>query len=342
MRPTRPAALSTVAVGSLPHTQLELAMQQAFRVDVPTLPQLPRCSPSELMLPQALEGLPGMRFDSEGNTRIDVATWERGARELDERLDRALEGDPEALESFEPDAAFCRAWRPFLWEVEQRGLPFAKAQITGPLTARWASQLEDGRPLSEQPELEAQILKLVTARALAMSRALSDRGAQPLIFLDEPGLYAFDRRRPSHSVQLDQLRFVFTALKRAGSTTGLHCCSNTDWERVLALSPDLLAVDVRLSLNAILSAGAALNTFLVGGGTLALGIVPTHSTERVEPEELVAGLLAMLGERRGPVLSRALLSPACGLALRTVAESQAIHEDLAAVQHLLAGSIARS
>lgn len=331
----RPAALSTLAVGSLPHTQLELAMQQAMRVDVPALPQLPRCGPSELMLPQALEGLPGMRFDSEGSTRIDERVWKRGARALDERLDRALEGDVDALESLEPDAAFCRAWRPFLWEIEQRGLTFAKAQIAGPLTARWATLLDDGRPLSEQPEIEAQVLKLITARALAMARAITERGAQPLIFLDEPGLYAFERRRPSHSVQLEQLRFVFTALRRTGAITGLHCCSNTDWERVLATSPDMLAVDVRLSLSAILSAGAALNTFLVGGGTLVLGIVPTHSTERVDPEELVAGLLALTGERRGPLLARALLSPACGLGLRTVAESQSIHEDLAEVQQLL-------
>lgn len=335
MKLGRPPPLSTVAVGSLPHTQAELALQQSLRLDIPTLPQLPQSSPAELMLPQALEGLPGMDFDAEGEVRIDLALWRAGKGELGDRLAQALGGDRWALKSFRPSPVFCRSWKPFLWEVEQRKLPFAKAQLTGPLTARWAARLSDGRPVSEEPELDAQILQLIGARALAMAQALRERGTQALIFLDEPGLYAMDLERPTHSIQLDQLRFLFTELRRNGALAGLHCCSNTHWERLLELGPDLLAVDLRLSLLPLLKISAALNRYLLGGGILCLGIVPTHSTERVPPAELAALLLGGLGERQASILSRALLSPACGLGMRTVSDTQRLFEDLSEVQRLL-------
>jgi len=84
--------LATTGIGSLPHTQLELALQQAFQVDVPYLPQLPRNRSAEFMIPQALDGLPGLRWDEEGQCRVNLNEWRRGAPALDRRLDRALAG----------------------------------------------------------------------------------------------------------------------------------------------------------------------------------------------------------------------------------------------------------
>jgi hypothetical protein len=51
-------SLPTTGIGSLPYAQLEPAMQAALRLDIPYLPQLPRRDPAEMMIPQALEGLP--------------------------------------------------------------------------------------------------------------------------------------------------------------------------------------------------------------------------------------------------------------------------------------------
>src|SRR5687768_13506818 len=112
-----PACAST-GIGSLPHTQLELGLQMALQVDVPFLPQLPAENPSELMIPAALEGLPGVRFDAEGMVTIDLEQWNAGREAFGEKVEHALQsGD---LSAFEPTAAACRAFRPFLWEVENR------------------------------------------------------------------------------------------------------------------------------------------------------------------------------------------------------------------------------
>jgi hypothetical protein len=328
-----PPALSTFAVGSLPHTQLELALQVGLSLDVPTLPQLPRAHASEYMLPQALEGLPGLVVGPEGRAQVDPAAWSAGAPAFLARLDAALASGQVA--AFEPTALTTRAWRPFLWEVEQRRARFAKAQLAGPVTAVWATTLTDGSPLEAHPAIASAAVRLVVARALAMTRALAATGATPVLCFDEPGLYAFDKRRPSHVVELGELRIALEAARRAGALTMVHCCGNTDWTSVFGLPVDLVSADVRLSLAAQVASGPALEGFLARGGRLALGIVPTNATERAPVEELVDDALASLDDLRAKVLSGALIGPACGLALRNVVESEAVFEDVRAAARLL-------
>lgn len=330
----RPPALSTAAIGSWPHTQLELALQHALTFDIPTLPQLPRGAPAEFMLPEALEGLPGLSYNDDGRTTIDPVAWEKEARALDERIDRALGGDAAALESFEPTGAACRAWKPFLWEVEQRKAPFAKAQLAGPLTSLWATNLADGSPAHAHAAIAAQVYRLVLARALAHAKALAATGTTPIIFLDEPGLYAFDKRRPSHVVEFKELDLVARALQQAGALVGVHCCGNTDWASVFALPVDFVSADVRLSLASMLATGGALDTYLARGGWLALGIVPTTLSDAT-PEDLAATTLATLEERTKQVLARAILTPACGMAMLSVVDSERIVADLRDVQRRL-------
>lgn len=332
------SALCTTGIGSLPHSQLELALQQAFSVDLPFLPQLPATNAGELMLPAALESLPGLTFDESGECTVELAQWQRGARSLNARLERALTG--QELSFFEPTALSCRAWRPFLWDVEEKRLPFAKAQLTGPMTLRFVLRLSDGKPLGTAPEVEAQVLKLVLARALAMARALRETGAHPVIFLDEPGLYAFDRKSPQHLLALQELRILLLALKKEGATVGIHCCSNTDWAALLGLDIDILSIDARLSLGSLLQQEKALGAFLSAGRRLALGLVPTNLAAQYAVPELVEELHATLGARAEGVLRTALLSPACGLALRSVTDAERIFNELAQGQALLRGALA--
>jgi hypothetical protein len=333
--------LATTAIGSLPHTQLELALQQAFLVDIPYLPQLPLRDPAEFMVPQSLDGMPGIRFDRDGNAALDVAEWRK--RWLDARLMRALEGG-EALVPFEPQPAALAAWRPFVWEVEQRRLPLAKVQIAGPTTLRWALRTTENAPLHELPdgaEVEAQILKLVLAKALAMARRLREAGATPLVFVDEPGLVAFDKTNARHLVALQELRLLILALQREGAYAGVHCCGNTDWASLLALPWDLISLDVRLSLQHLIATGEPFARFVANGGVLGLGIVPTNvaPNQGATPEQELTAILgsapAMLEEVAPGLLQRSLLTPACGLALRSVRDAESILSRLRDAQRRL-------
>ena len=326
--------LATSGIGSLPHTQLELALQQALLADIPAAPQLPRRDAAEYMVPQALEGLHGLRADAEGNAELDVGDWRRGASTLDARLDRALEHD-EGVQRFLPSAAAWQALRPFLWEVEQRKLPFAKVQIAGPFTLRWVLRTTRGQPLATVEEgkaVERQIFRLVLARSLALVRRLREAGTKPVIFLDEPGLYAFDRRDPQHLVSVQELRVVVLALRREGAVVGVHCCGNTEWAPLLGLGWDVVSIDARLSLESVLATGGAFERFQSGGGVLSLGIVPTDVSAPGDVDAVLRDARARLSPS---VLLRSLLTPACGLAMRTVPDAERIFAELRRAQQEL-------
>src|SRR5262244_2292132 len=206
---------ATTGIGSLPHSQLELGLQMALQLDVPYVPQLPSGNPSELMIPAALDGLPGLSFDAEGICTVDVAEWEAANERFAPSLESALSSG--VLQAFEPSPQALRAWKPFLWEVANRKLAFAKAQIAGPCTVRWVTHTSLGKPAA-----------------------------------DLPGLDALDRSNARHLVALQELKMLVLALQREGALVGVHCCGNTEWGLLLELGTDLLSLDVRLSLDAVL------------------------------------------------------------------------------------------
>jgi hypothetical protein len=329
--------LATTGIGSLPHTQQELALQRALQVDIPFVPQLPVEHPGEFMIPEALDGLPGLAVDADGGCTVEMGAWERGRGPLAQALEAAL-GTRE-LSGFEPTPQACRSWKPFLWEVEHRKLALAKAQLAGPATVRWVAKTADGTPVADVPALDQQVFQLMLAKFLARAVALRRVGATPLVYIDEPGLYALERSQPRHLLVLQELKVLVMALQREGAVVGLHCCSNTDWGALLELGLDLLSVDARLSLDALLDERAALERFLDGGGRLSLGIVPTDVSASYDVSVLVdavdASLRSTLGGRAPRVLSRSVLTPACGLAMRTVLEAERIFEHLADARRLL-------
>ncbi|MCP3167579.1 uroporphyrinogen decarboxylase/cobalamine-independent methonine synthase family protein [Myxococcus qinghaiensis] len=336
-------ACATTGIGSLPHTQVELGLQVALSMDIPFLPQLPVGKPSELMIPAALEGLPGLRFDEEGLCTVDLKAWEEGRGEFEAKLDAALAAG--TLEAYEPTPEACRAWRPFLWEVEHRKLAFAKAQLAGPFTVRSVARTDSGLSALEVPGLDQVIFRLVLARSLAMVKALRRAGTTPLFFLDEPGLYAFQRINPRHLLALQELKLLVVALQREGALVGLHCCGNTDWAALLDVQPDLLSLDVRLSLDAMLEEGDALERYLNAGATLSLGIIPTDLASTYEVTELADSVEASLKAAlpRGFTFPRAvstvLLTPACGLAMRSVLDAERVLSELKVAQRRLRGAL---
>lgn len=330
---------ATTGIGSLPHSQLELGLQMALQQDIPYLPQLPRGRPGELMIGAALDGLPGLQLGDEGLVEIDLERWHTRREAFSLEIEEALAS--ERLSGFEPSANACRALQPFLFEIEARRASFAKVQLAGPTTVRWATKTTDGRAVSEISELDQQIYRLVLARALALVRAVRRTQTTPIIFLDEPGLFALDPFDVRHLVALSELRMLVVALQREGALVGLHCCSNTAWPQVLDLGLDLVSIDARLSLDAVVEDQEAWGRFISSGATLSLGIVPTDLASDYELGELCESVEATLrattpeGLPFEALLSRILLTPACGLGLRTVLDAERIVGEVREAQRRL-------
>jgi hypothetical protein len=121
---------------------------------------------------------------------------------------------------------------------------------------------------------------------------------------------------------------------------GLHCCGDANWGPVLGLGLDVLSIDAALSLESVLACGPALEAFEAAGGRLALGVVPTNLATDADlgiALERVLELFAAAGGRASAVerLDRCLLTPACGLALRSIPDCERVFEDLAGAQAAL-------
>ncbi len=342
MAPLRIEPLATTAIGSLPETDVEAALEQAFSLDLPFLPELPRRDPAEGMLARALEGLAGLRIDADGQSPpvVAIEPWRRERGALERRLTRALaDGD---FSPFEPSARASRAFEPFLAQLRRRGVRLAKAQLAGPATAVWSVRLEDGRPASAEPELARQIARLVAARALALAQAIARAGAAPVVFLDEPALISLEPRNPQHSLRLGELRELAAGIVRAGGRAGLHCCAESRWSALMPLGFSYLSIDVARSLPGVLADRPLLERFLEDGGRLALGLVPTE-----EPLSGAAAAGALLDRLEGGlpeplvgrILTQALLTPACGLAGLSVPRAREILRALGAAKAELAARL---
>lgn len=328
--------LTTTGIGSLPHKSVDDALRESFRVDVPYLPELPMRDTREFMLAHATEGIPGVVADAEGMVAVDLDKWKKGRGVFDDKLHAAIEGN--RLDLFLPTENAQAALWPFLERLKRENRKLAKVQIAGPMTVQWALRTTTG----EVPPaaVHTHVSRTILARTLALAQAVEATGARPVVFFDEPGLYAFSRQQPRHLLMMQELRINAMALKKRGASVGLHCCSDADWGTLLGIGLDVLAIDAKLSLRSLLKAGDTLVTFVSMGGKLALGVIPTNASDGAEPmvTELVSGLRENLNtlEQYFPtrasifehILSRSMLTPACGLALKTEREAEQVIDRL--------------
>ena len=332
----------TTEIGSLPHHNVDAALAYCFKLGIPFLPQIPIRNPWENMVAQALEGIPGLQVEKDGSVLVNIDIWNSRAASLNAKLQRAFAELPsvlDAFESFEPSPMASSCWQPWIWELQERKIKQAKVQICGPMTAQWALRLNDGTPIDAHLDLTNQVFKLILARSLAMTRKLRSMGVQPILFLDEPGLYGLGDN-PKHVLGMQELRNIVQTLQKEKVLVGIHCCSNTDWNQVLNLEPTYLSIDTELSLENLLSKSyeKPVDVFFKKGGRLALGIIPsTHSAvlHSLNQKELYSHIETLLKNRWpndvslvSQLLESALFTPACGLALHSVDDAETILSSL--------------
>ncbi len=332
-----PLPLATM-IGSLPHHNADAALEVSLRTPLPFLPQIPIRNPAEYMIAQALEGLPGLEAGRDGVASLHVDRWTAGTHAFKQKLKTAFanaaRGD--AFEEFLPSPLGASAWKPFLWEIEERGLKFAKAQIAGPLTSQAVLRLESADSGASLQELTSQVFRLVLARATAMIREIQRAGAQPVFFVDEPGLSAVPLKDPRGLLALQELRILIQSLKKEGAWVGLHCCGDADWGPLLTTAePDFLSIDCDRSLSSLLSEPDVVKTFLASGGRLALGLIPTQtgsfhassfdaSAAKKTVREMLAEKLGKTLEEAESYLREAIYTPACGLAFHSPEDVESV------------------
>jgi len=337
---------STTGIGSLPHACVDSAIEFAFRFSIPFLPQIPVRNPKESMIIQALEGIPGISEKADGSPQLDLDLWKKKSGDLSDSLKKAFKesnDNPLAFQEFDLTPEYWSCWTPFLWECEERKVELAKIQLAGPMTCQWALRLDDDSPANRHADVSTQVFRFTLARSLAMARRLQAINVQPLLYLDEPGFYGFAKSNPKHIMALNELKLFIQTLKKESILVGIHCCSNTDWPSLLSLGMDVLSIDTHLSLNLLVGCPKEVESFVQKGGHFSFGIVPTgaHTSklQSFQPKLLFEKTVETLSQSLPEtlvkqILSKCLITPACGLALHSIADSECIFSYISEIQKL--------
>lgn len=303
---------ATAGVGSLPHA--DPAAAAAFAIgefDVATIPSLPRCSPDESMLAQALVDVLGVHVELDGTIVVDPATVKPHAT-------IATDIEREAFTGF-------RSFLDLAGKVRLDGAAI-KWQFVGPVTLGVALH----RAGLDRETAFDLALSTVRDRLAALSSIFSDAlpTSPQMVLLDEP-LFA-ELMRPGFPIPpdeaIDRMSSAMAALP-AATLTGVHCCAPCDIATLLACGPNVVSLPVAAEL---VDWVGYLTRFLADGGIIAWGVTPTDGPISSTSERQWRALsdlwcsLVQLG--CDPVLLRrqSIVTPDCGLAMHSVSVARRI------------------
>lgn len=257
--------LMTTGMGILPHTDIDKALDVAFRVDVPFWPQLPHIDYREDMYAQFSEHFPGMRIDLESK-RI---SFDKG-RFYEEYPDFFERIDDEELYAISPD--FSRVFRAFL-SRDLGKYPAIRGQVIGPISFGLKITDQDDKPIIYDIEVRDTLFDFISRKVNHQYRLLAQKNPNAFIFLDEPGL-EFIFTSISGYTDVTAMRDIKAALEATDGQNGVHLCGNPDWDFLLNLEIDILSFSAFHWGNLFVKYLDGIRSFLDHGGIISWGIVP--------------------------------------------------------------------
>ncbi|HEY9074484.1 MAG TPA: hypothetical protein VIN67_10175 [Desulfobaccales bacterium] len=325
MLPLTPMAAT--GIGSVPFTDPGETVSLILETlpQIPYWPQMVRLGFREEMTAQAAGGLAVLKVDEAARTvQVDPALARDEA--LAGFYEAALSGDLEPFALMEEEAhgffALNRA-------MVAGGHPCRalKGQLAGPVTFAGMVKDQEGKAILFDRELTQAVCLGLARKAVWQIKQFRDLGKEPIIFLDEPYLTGFGSAYLpiSREEVLEILGQTIEEVRQAAGgpvAIGVHCCGNTDWGLLLSAPIDLLSFDSYGYFESLRLYDMAVSGFFERGGWLAWGLVPTGAEEfRQESAdglwERFTGQVAQLAQdlKMGSkdILSRAILTPACGM-----------------------------
>lgn len=300
---------ATTAMGALPHRDLDAAAAFALRAStVPAIPTLPRRSPAEGQIAQALLGIEGVTVGQYGAISVDVASVDPVEPVLTDVQHDAFAG-----------------MRTFLAGAP-RDLPAVKWQLVGPVTLGMAL-IRAGVPEHLAFDTGVRAVRSHLHHLLDLV-AESLPVAQQMVFIDEPDLvHLTDPAFPiAPDTAIDLVSGALAAIE-GRAVSGLHCCGEADWSALIAAGPNVLSLPARPS---VVDSAGYLQQFLERGGVVAWGAVPIDGpipTTAERPWRRLSDLwcdLARHGCDQVQLRKQSMVTPECGLGTHTPAVAERV------------------
>lgn len=310
---------TATGVGSLPHRDAVAAAEFVLlhTPELPAIPSLPRRSPAEGMIAQAVVGIRGVGLGPYGSITVD--------------LDRV---DPLAPVVTDLGHDAFGGFRAFLTVAAGRTAP-VKWQLTGPVTLGLAL-VRAGVPVSTAFDVAVRAVR-AHLQALHAEVAAALPGAEQVVVVDEPSLGAL--MAPGLPIPpdaaIDLVSGALAAIER-DALAGVHCCAAADWASVLAAGPAVLSLPATPDL---VDVAGYLARFLERGGVVAWGVVPTDgplSRTAERPWRQLSELWCQLVQRGCDAMAlrqQSLITPACGLGLHAEEVAALVFDQVNEIAH---------
>jgi methionine synthase II (cobalamin-independent) len=325
-------AVMSLGIGSLPHHDVDLALDLIFRFfpQIPFWPQLPKRSAREGMVVQFSENLPYLRLKHD-KLLFDPAYNEK---ELESFYEKVIAADSRYFsisKEFAPGLyRFCER----LKKADLSKIEFLKCHVTGPFTFAAAVNDERGASLLHDKIFFQAAVKALSLKALWQVELLRQFKKKIILFFDEPYLACFGSAYTPIDRQdiTSALSELTGALKAKDLLIGVHCCGNTDWSMLAEIETvDMLSFDAFDFQERFILYSESLKAFLNRGGRICWGIVPASreaegQTPAVLADKLRKGIDALVkkGISRELLTERLIISPACGLGTLDEASAEGI------------------
>jgi hypothetical protein len=272
-------------MGIMPHTDIDKALTLALSLDIPFWPQLPNVSYYEDMYVQASEGFPGLVVDVENKKmRFDRARFDNELGGYSERMNDA--------EYFVLSPDYSRVYHRFL-QKDLSKYTAIRGQNIGPVSFGFRVTDNDNRPIIYDDGIRSLVFDFFQKKINVQYRELVKKNKNAFVWLDEPGLgWVFSGLSGFNDMQAKQEYRSF--LDGLEGIKSLHLCANVNLPYLLSMGTGLLSFDAYQLELMPKGYAQAVADFLVNGGIICWGIVPTDSVNlsRETPESLVNLLMA--------------------------------------------------
>jgi len=272
------------AMGIMPHTDTEAALELALSMDIPFWPQLPKVSFFEDMYAQTSQNFPGIMVDTE-NHSLSFSTTR-----FEEELGSYFEKMKDA-ETFTLSPEYSVVYHKFL-SKDLRGYQAIRGQITGPVSFGFKVIDENRKPIIYNDEVRAILFDFIQKKVNVQYHDLRKKNQNAFVWVDEPGLgYVFSGLSGYNERQANEDYSTF--IDGLEGPKGLHLCANVNLPYLLELGIEILSFDAyQIEFMPREYANPVAN-FIKGGGLISWGIVPTESTilSKETPETLTQVLL---------------------------------------------------
>lgn len=284
--------LKALAIGSLPHNDVKSAMKLVEKdfFDIPFFPQLANVNRNEDMIFQFLEGMPSFLPSKADDFSIDMESEDffLALEELFLDFDEII-ADPnlEKLEKYGISKDFSSTFSIFEQIILKSKPAYAKGQIIGPFTLSAMLVDNNGRYALYDETLREVIVKFLSLKALWQIKRIrtANPDTVPIIFMDEPSISQLGTSAYltiSEEEVVDMLKEISTIIKNNGGICAVHCCGKCDWTIPIKAGIDIINFDAFAFSSHLAIYSTEIEKFLIAGGKIAWGIVPTLDSEALE------------------------------------------------------------